>query len=212
MLSRRVDLLPRELCATIAFLRAWCLVEVMTAIDSPGLAIVMKVGNMRQRRSGFSFKSNPLMAIAIGNIIDITQARATMADDLVMVRKLVNGRPGGAEALNTAVRSAITAGLMCTFEPAVQAAACGDRGALPSSAFSIFVSQTFRPQRRLMTEWLTAAAGSGYVSIMSDLLERGAKPAAFNYGGMSPLIAAAQAGQPLALRLLLEQAINNQVR
>ena len=135
-----------------------------------------------------------------------------MADDLVMVRKLVNGRPGGAEALNTAVRSAITAGLMCTFEPAVQAAACGDRGALPSSAFSIFVSQTFRPQRRLMTEWLTAAAGSGYVSIMSDLLERGAKPAAFNYGGMSPLIAAAQAGQPLALRLLLEQAINNQVR
>lgn len=55
MLARRIDLVPVHIRAQISFLRAWCLVDVMSAIEAekkdPRFAIVMKVGNINSHKS-----------------------------------------------------------------------------------------------------------------------------------------------------------------
>ena len=59
MLARRIDLVPAPIRAQISFLRAWCLVDVMSAIEAekkdPRFAIIMKVGNMSSQRSEEGF-------------------------------------------------------------------------------------------------------------------------------------------------------------
>ena len=51
MLARRLDLLPRAVRASVAFLRAWPLVEVVTALDTTGLTggVVVRAGRLVPR-------------------------------------------------------------------------------------------------------------------------------------------------------------------
>ena len=54
MLARRLDLLPRAVRASVAFLRAWPLVEVVTALDTTGLTggVVVRAGRLVPRAAG----------------------------------------------------------------------------------------------------------------------------------------------------------------
>ena len=91
---------------------------------------------------------------------------------------------GGTDGLNSGVRRMIGAATTCADAPEVQAAACGDAGALDIDGAST----------AQLTKWAKAAAGGGYDELLRKLLEAGADPLTEAGVGMTPLTAAAQAG------------------
>ena len=77
----------------------------------------------------------------------------------------------------------------------MQAAACGDDGALVLDGASA----------AQLTAWAMAAAGGGYDELLRKLLEAGADPLT-EADGMTPLAAAASSGMAEAVRLCLAAA------
>ena len=109
----------------------------------------------------------------------------------------VRAAPGGTDGLNAAVRRMIGAGQTSCHHPEVQAAACGDDGALVLDGASA----------EQLAAWAMAAAGGGYDELLRKLLEAGADPLSEADGAnMAPLAAAAQSGMAEAVRLCLAAA------
>lgn len=191
MLARRIDLVPQSIRNQISFLRAWCLVEVMAAIEAEGaderFALVMKVGNLASARDGdglFPFVGNSDMTKALQNLIDVTQAEAVDATDRSRILQMVDNIDGGVEALNDRVRSCITGARACSSFPEVQSAACGDEALDFASA-----------SQKKINDWLKAASGAGYPWLVARLLEKGGQPNAICTGNVTPLMSAVMSGE-----------------
>ena len=108
----------------------------------------------------------------------------------------VRAAEGGTDGLNAAVRRMIGAGQTSFDQPEVQAAACGDDGALQLDGASA----------KQLTAWAVAAAGGGYDDLLRKLLEAGVDPLTVVAGGLTPLTAAAQSGMAEAVRMCLAAA------
>ena len=195
-----------------------CLAEVMAAIKAmllAGMAVVMKTG----RLNGRTFEPDYDMAQAIGNVVDVAQAKATKPSDEQMIlhdgpegqpeeaaakyKSQKEGVPDGFEGINAVVRSFVGASRVCMDEPKVQAAACGDD-----------TLDMERASKQQLARWAVAAAGGGYVGLLRRLLARGA-PVDVDIRDATAVMAAAMNGQLEALRLLLaapggEAAVNLQ--
>ena len=143
-----------------------------------------------------AFVADQLMMMTMVNLIDIEKAECMIQADYDRELGKVRTAPGGTDGLNAAVRRMIGAGLVSCRQPEVQAAACGDDGALQLDGASA----------EQLTAWAKAAAGGGYDDLLRKLLEAGADPLTEDAGGMAPLAAAAQSGMAEAVRLCLAAA------
>ena len=156
-----------------------------------GLPIVMKTGRLAGRR----FEADVGMTHALQNIVDVAQAEAAVADDRDRILTMVRDEWGGFDALNAKVVSAINASRSCADAPEVQAAACGDEGALDVAHAG--------PEK--LADWAYAAAGGGFAWLLERrLLPAGARVDVITAGGMNAVMAAAQNGQLAALRVALD--------
>ena len=180
----RAKLAPTEKAAARA--------EIDAAIESPGVAIIMKIGYMRRRGDGVAFEGDMDMADALSLIVDVAQAQAAVPADRERILADARTKPGGLEGINAKVVSAICASMACVTSPEIQAAACGDD-----------VLQIEGASEAQLAEWAKAAAGSGFVELLKKLLRHGARVDLYGQGGHTPIIAAAQNGQLAALRLCL---------
>ena len=182
--------------------RVQCLAEVIAALEAGGV-IVMKTG----RLEGRGFKPDYGMTQAVSVVVDVGQAEAAVPADRDRILADARTKPGGLEGINARVTSTIRASRGCMHAPEIQAAACGDVGALRMEGAS----------REELAEWAVSAAGGGYVELLRKLLARGAPVDVITKGGTTAVMLAAQNGQLAALRLVLaapggEAAVNQQNR
>merc|ERR1719424_62243 len=200
MFARQTHLLPEPVRKSIAFLRIWCLAEVVAALEVE-VVIVMKTGRLEGRR----FEPDADMTWAMRKVVDVGQAEAAVPADRERILADARTKPGGLEGINARVTSTIRASRTCMKAPEIQAAACGDVGALRMEGAS----------REQLAEWAFSAAGGGYVALLRELLARGAPVDVITAQGITAVMGAAQNGQLAALRLVLaapggEAAVNQQ--
>ena len=181
--------------------RVQCLAEVIAALEAGGV-IVMKTGRMEGR----GFKPDYGMTHAVSVVVDVGQAEAAVPADRDRILADARTKPGGLEGINARVTSTIRASRGCMRAPEIQAAACGDVGALRMEGAS----------REELALWAESAAGGGYVELLRKLLARGAPVDVIPKGdNVTAVMLAAQNGQLAALRLVLaapggEAAVNQQ--
>ena len=143
-----------------------------------------------------AFVADRTMMKTMAPLIDIEKAECMIQADYDRELGKVRAAEGGTDGLNAAVRRMIGAGQTSCDHPEVQAAACGDDGALQLDGASA----------TQLAAWAMAAAGGGYDELLRKLLEAGADPLTEAAGGMTPLTAAAQSGMAEAVRLCLAAA------
>lgn len=197
--AKRVDLLPKEVRAKIAFFRSWCLLEIQTAVAAPNCAVVLRIGEQCDKVISADgcprFKPDNGMPKALTNLVDIAQAEAQEEEDRIRILSGVQAMPGGVDELNDVVRGVIITSMACGDAPEVLAAAMGDEDVLNIEAGTPAQLQT----------WASAAAAGGYMQLLAKLLDAGAGPATLDRGMISPLTSAAQSGQAAALELILKR-------
>lgn len=195
--ARQVHLLPKEVRQSIAFLRIWCLAEVMAAVDVD-MAVIMKTGKMvsdSDKKGGIGFLGSHSMSHAVVNIIDVSQAEAAVDEDRKRILNQARNKPGGLDRINARVQSAVYASMVCYDLPKVQAAACGDA--------SLDLN---RATQAKIDEWGMAAAGGGYLALLKRTLDKGARAGVIVPGGVTAMSSAAFNNQPKSVKMLLDRA------
>ena len=186
IIAQRIDLLPEQVRYVVAFFRAWCLLEIMTAIHAPGVVVIMKFGEMIMGEESdggcdIKFRSMPCEVYNLSLMVDIGQAEAKVPADLAMVLGEVDKMfPGGRGEFNSEVRKIITASRCSMSAPEVQSWACGDRTALRLDAGE--EGSGGGPSYDELYAWAYAAAGSGYLELLSALLSRGVDASRWHEG------------------------------
>lgn len=188
--ARMVHLLPKEVRNSIAFLRIWCLAEVIAAIDAK-CVMVMKTGHLT---SSHGFKGDIEMTKAVSIVVDVEQAEAAVQEDRERILAQAKARPGGTYELNTKVTSAVRSSRGCVNQPEIQTAAMGDKGVINFET----------EDKTLINEYAKAAAGGGYLGLLESFLAKGADPGVVCRGGITSMTAAAQNGQLEAIRMMLK--------
>jgi len=170
-----------------AFFRVWCLVELNEALTQEK-PVVMLIGS--EGEDG-SFKTNKSMMRNLFYLVDVQQAEATVPED--KKRILASIEKGiGFEALNLLARGALNGFEEALDAPEVLAAACGITSALDNLSADRIVAA------------VRAAAGGGFISVLEELIARGADINEPAFAGTTTLMVAADSGNVRATKFLLE--------
>ena len=194
-------LLSEETKKKIAFFRVWCLVEIQTAVLSPGAVIIMKGGSHEaateqgvsgaQEVSGdVRFVSNKSMLEKMKHVIDVANADASVPSDKERILREVENGPGGARGLNRTIKGTVGGALACCGDSTVQCAACGDAHAMEA---------IWNDGRSI-----TRVAAGGYHRLLATLIHKGADVEVRDEDDMTPLMWSCYCGHKECVRVLLE--------
>ncbi len=229
-ISVNFDKLPSNIRVQIAFFRVWCLVEIHAAATSSGVHMMLKGGNHdRFNNTGRPlFKSNQDTINALGNVVDIRKAEATILSDKERILADIEAN-GGVDELNRIVKRMISGSLSASKHPLVQCAVCGDQSALQAilaNPTEYLIAATACGDRTLFHALLAAGAdvntsfeercyGGEYTALMAaasanhadciaDLIAAGANIDTITGGGYSAVTYAVMTGETESLELLLK--------
>lgn len=188
---------PFEVRVQIAFLRVWCLVEIHAAVVAR-VAIVMKGGSFARTDSGaIEFRTNSEMLSTLSQVIDINKAEASVESDKERILAEISASVG-VSTLNEIVRGVVYGGYMCTFDPAVQNAACGDH-------FAEYLLE------KSPAKYLDNVINCGYDKLLQLMITR----SGVTFGGISgkrQLLAAAERGHTACVELILRNGMDVNVK
>jgi hypothetical protein len=196
--TRNISNLSHSSRSQIALFRIWCLAEIHAAVIH-NRVIVMKCGeckfsklHLESTPSHHWFHSDVKMLIALYFHVDVSHAEATVAADRERIMNYVESAGGGVDAVNRAVRGAITGAQFATDVPKIQNIACGD---------DLEIVDTDNPVKVLL-----AAASNGLTSILQQQLTRGVDIESHDFlYGMTALMCAASSGRLETMNWLLQQ-------
>lgn len=185
--SRRSNVLEPLTRRKIAFLRAWCLVEIFAAITSThDLALTMAGGNYEIHESGHVFRSDEDMLEKMAHLIDVENAEASVESDKQFI--LDELRKYGLDFVNKTIAKLVFRAKNST--SLIRCAAYGDVGALT--------------QMMNDPESIHSAAGGGFDKLLQVLIDAGAE---VNHvrpsGDCTALILAAESGSLVCVEALL---------
>ena len=204
MVARRVDQLEPDFRASLALLRSWVLAELLTALDTPGLrgGVAVKIGRLTKRpQGGYAYEQVEGMARALATLVDVEHAQASLPADQEMLRREVfRARAGGTKAANHLLQRLLSA-TASGQDPAIDG-----RGELTRRGYAEEAREGATPTEQL-TVWAVSAVGGASFGVdleaLLRLISRGAQPAAFACGGISPLMAAVELENVDAIELIL---------
>ena len=204
MVARRVDQLEPDFRASLALLRSWVLAELLTALDTPGLrgGVAVKIGRLTKRpQGGYAYEQVEGMARALATLVDVEHAQASMPADQEMLRREVfRARAGGTKAANHLLQRLLSA-TASGQDPAIDG-----RGELTRRGYAEEARDGATPTEQLTVWAVSAVGGSSFgvdLEALLRLISRGAQPAAFACGGISPLMAAVELENVDAIELIL---------
>ena len=204
MVARRVDQLEPDFRASLALLRSWVLAELLTALDTPGLrgGVAVKIGRLTKRpQGGYAYEQVEGMARALATLVDVEHAQASLPADQEMLRREVfRARAGGTKAANHLLQRLLSA-TASGQDPAIDG-----RGELTRRGYAEEARDGATPTEQLTVWAVSAVGGSSFgvdLEALLRLISRGAQPAAFACGGISPLMAAVELENVDAIELIL---------
>lgn len=128
------------------------------------IAVVMKGGSYELDTQidniSVKFTPNSDMLHTLAQIVDVYNAEASVPSDRVRIIKEIEASPGGIDALNSTVRGILSGSELCSNNPLVLAAACGDKHAIK--------------ELESKPNFIVEAAAGGHLTLLKHLIDKGA--------------------------------------